>query len=233
MLRTWAVLLAACAAAHGGDAQCPTGYDSCVAQRFGGMLSLALINSLPSDEANGVLCRPEAQDHLFNCHLTCALRLVVTSPAEHAFTACLFDNSFAPYSPAAHIDEEHPLRKKELPMVYVPRSGCDPRDYSREKHAGNILIFLFEELACDFSDRMPLAASAGAAAVVMLYVPSNKMTAYFPLTGRSEGFETLPAAVLGGQYSEVLKDALFAKSLPVTGYLDLACDASPATPPPS
>ena len=94
------------AAVLAGEPQCPDKMDlpSCLAGYKGGLLSRALGGQLPPEEAASVLCDPEAQAKRDSCNFECAHRFVVSSPAEYAFSACLQDNDFVPYTDAAHVD---------------------------------------------------------------------------------------------------------------------------------
>ena len=222
------------AAVLGAEPQCPDRADqrSCVAGYESGLLSLAMSGGLLPAEATAVQCVPEAQAHRDLCQVsTCALRLVVTSPAEYAFSVCVHDTRFEPYKPSTHIDENHPLRRKELQIAYVHGGGCDPSLYSRAEHEGKIVIFTINEGACAYWINGPVnAARVGAAAVLMLSYRSI-MTERPDLSGPA--LADIPAVLISSHHGGLIREAMFDKGLPVTAYLDLACDASPATPPPS
>ena len=232
------MLLAAVAAAValGAEPQCPERIDqrSCVAGYDGGRLSLALApagGALSPAEAANVLCRPETQAHRDACQATCALQLVVLRPAQYAFSACARDNVFAPYARAGHVDEAHPLRRRELPLVYVGGGGCDPASWSRGKHEGKIAVVLIPEGSCTFAARQALAGGVGVGALIYGSFTSNMYK--MPLMDGPSTFATMPALVISSQHGGLIREAMFDKGLPVSGYLDLACDASPATPPPT
>ena len=232
MVRGMLLAAVSVAVVLGAEPQCPDRVDlrSCVAGYDSGRLSLAMNGPPPpTDSAADVRCRPEAQAHRDSCHSTCALRLVVTSPAEYAFSACVQDNVFEPYVASAHIDESHPLRKQELEFVHVKGGGCDPTLWSREKHEGKLVLLTMTQGGCPNHNRIfPQAETVGAAAVLLLGLWSSM----WDLTVMVGPSGNVPAAYLGAQFAEVLAEAE-SKGLVVKGYFDLACDASPATPPPT
>ena len=229
------MLLAAAAVAVvlGAEPQCPDRVDirSCDAGYDSGRLSLARHGALPASEAADVLCRPEAQAHRDSCHSTCALRLVVTSPAEYAFSGCLQETSLTPFVRAAHIDEQHPLRGKELSVVKIEDVGCTAALWNREEHEGKIVLTVVDEghVICQPVQIGRNAAPIRPAAIVVGWYDTD-WTETLATTGSREG--TIPTLFLSRHYTDLLLEA-FGKGRPVTAYLDLACDASPATPPPS
>ena len=216
----------------GAEPQCPEVVDwrSCQAGYGDGMLSLALSASSPSSEETSVLCRPEAQAHVRTCQHSCALRLVVTSPAEYAFAGCLQDNTFQPYVRGGHLDEAHPLRRRELPLVFIDGGGCDPASWSAERHAGKIAVVDAADGICAYSNRAALAGAVHAAACIFIHYNDDLVSlASAVLEGDSAGV-SLPALVLSLQHAEMAREAA-SKGLPVSGYLDLACNVVPVPPP--
>ena len=230
------MLLAAVAVAVvlGAEPQCPGRGDirSCEAGYDSGRLSLAMSAALPPSEATDVLCRPEAQAHRDSCHSTCALRLVVTSPAEYAFSACVQEASLTPFVREAHIDELHPLRGKELPVVKIRNTGCDAALWSRARHEGKIVLAVVGDGAriCQIEDVARAAASARPAAIVFGWYDTD-WAQFIASLGSAAG--SIPLLMLSRHYTDLFLEATVDKGLSVTGYLDLACDASPATPPPT
>ena len=233
MARGMLIATVAVAAVLGAEPQCPDRIDqrSCVAGYDGGRLSLAMGGGNARPTATDVRCRPEAQAHRDSCQATCAQRLVVTSPAEYAFSACVQDNVFEPYVASAHIDEKHPLRKQELPLVFVAGGGCDASQFSREKHEGKIVVVSIQDAVCPYRQRAPLVARFGVA-VLILASYLDDMFDLLVMEGLSQGVGSMPVLTLDMQHSDLFREAVL-KGLSVTGYLDLACDASPATPPPT
>ena len=217
----------------GAEPQCPGRVDirSCEAGYDSGRLSLARRGALPPPEATDVLCRPEAQAHRDSCHSTCALRLVVTSPAEYAFSACLQEASLTPFVREAHIDELHPLRGKELPVVKIGGTGCNEAMWSREKHEGKIVFGVIGDGPfCLQGQLARLAASVRPAALILGFMETD-WTVFAASLGTTWG--TIPVMFLSRHYTDLFLEATVDKGLSVTGYLDLVCDASPATPPPT
>ena len=231
------MLLAAVAVAAvlRAEPQCPERIDqrSCIGGYDGGLLSLAMSGSLPAAKTTDVLCRPEAQTHRDTCHHTCAHRLVVTGPPGHSFSACVQDNVFSPYVPSAHLDEKHPLRQKELSIVYLQESGgCDAAAWSREKHEGKIVLIYITDGLCPYNFRTPLAAGVGVAALIFASFEDDMFDLVI-MESPSEGLGSMLSFLLDVQHADILREALHEKGLSVKGHLDLACDASPATPPPT
>ena len=219
------------------EPQCPTKVDlrSCRASYQSGLLALAEGGSLPPRQSADVLCRPEAQAYRDSCAWTCANRLVVTSPAEYAFTACAQDPRWVPFVPAAHIDENHPLRRTELPLVYIGEGGCNQTLYSREKHAGKIVIVFIgdgEVATCQFGTMRRRAHSVGVAVLLIGFYGTDLNFLPTAIVEPSGGV-TVPTMVIPRHHTDLIMEAIAGKGLAVTAYLDVACDASPATPPPS
>eukprot|EP00756_Hemistasia_phaeocysticola_P065828 Hpha_TRINITY_DN8817_c0_g1::TRINITY_DN8817_c0_g1_i1::g.141474::m.141474 len=174
-----------------------------------------------------------------NCLMKCPFALVPTSPDNISMRACLADNQFTPFAPDAHIDLSHPLNEKELDFVAMggpgssTREACEPPNDGKN-YSGKIV--LVNRGTCSFSTKARVVAELGGAACIVVNSRSSNSigasTVYSDrMSGRSSGFEHLPAAMLPKVLGDIILATMDA-GVPVRGRLSLDCAVMSDPPPP-
>ena len=216
------------AAVLAGEPQCPDKMDlpSCLAGYKGGLLSRALGGQLPPEEAASVLCDPEAQAKRDSCNFECAHRFVVSSPAEYAFSACLQDNDFVPYTDAAHVDENHPMNRRELPITVAFGRTCEPGGYAGVN--GTLVVNFQVQGACDIPPQQLLLQAAGGLGMIQVGY-QNDFDTLIPFGGLvAGGGAHTPAAFMRAPYGHMLIDAAV-RGVSLRGYFEMNCNTPVAT----
>ena len=210
-----------------GEPQCPDKMDipSCLAGYKRGLLSRALGGRLPPEEAASVLCDPEAQAKRDSCNFECAHRFVVSSPAEYAFSACVQDNAFVPYAGAAHVDENHPMNRRELPISIIIGHSCPASSYTGVN--GTLVVNLQARGACNVAQLEPVVSAAGGLGMIHVGV-QNDLAHEIPFGGRLAGDARIPTIFLRAPYGHMLIDAAV-RGVPLRGYFEMDCNTPVAT----
>ena len=229
MAQSGPMIAALGAAVLAGEPQCPDKMDlpSCLAGYKGGLLSRALGGQLPPEEAASVLCDPEAQAKRDSCNFECAHRFVVSSPAEYAFSACLQDNDFVPYTDAAHVDENHPMNRRELPITVILGTSCPP-DSSYAGVNGTLVVNFQVRGACGVAAQAGQVHAAGG--LGLLHVGyQNSFATELAISGSvAGGGARIPAIFMRAPYGHMLIDAAV-RGVSLRGYFEMNCNTPVAT----
>eukprot|EP00755_Sulcionema_specki_P019362 Sspe_Gene.69266::Locus_40829_Transcript_1_1_Confidence_1.000_Length_4841::g.69266::m.69266 len=242
-MRAWygvaAVLLWGCGV-RGGLPQCSTLVTSCIMRSTTSLLgddyssideSVATVDYTPSNPTE--VCKASHWKAVDACFTGCPLRLVITDPPHLAMKLCMQDNEFSPFVMSGHIDEQHPLQRKELEIVGVgnplstsdtSRQGCSPEAYtaaSGKNYTGKIVMI--RRGGCKFVIKAQEAQAAGAAAAVLYnsVIPESLIEQMRVMVGSSDGID-IPALFVqkaGGDQVVAHLD----KGGSARGYLELQC----------
>ena len=226
MAQSGPMIAALGAAVLAGEPQCPDKMDipSCLAGYKGGLLSRALGGKLPPEEAASVLCDPEAQAKRDSCNFECAHRFVVSSPAEYAFSACVQDNDFSPYTGASHVDENHPMNRRELPITVAFADACLPSSYAGVN--GTLVVNFQIGRGCGAAGlQLPVAAAGG---LGLVHVGWSNSLAHESYGGLVASGARIPSVYMRSSYGQMLRDGAV-RGVSLRGYFEMNCNTPVAT----